>query len=385
MAIDKITTPAIADDAVTNAKVSYNNNQFRNIVINGDMSIAQRGTSFSSLGNGDSAYTLDRFKFSEEGDFGSAEITVSQDTTVPSGQGFAKSLKCVCATADTSVDSNTISYIEQRIEGQNLQYLKKGTSNAEALTLSFWCRSNLTGTFTVYVKDEDNSRMFSTSYSLSSADTWEKITINIPADTTGAFTNDNGSSLLINWNLQAGTNKSNGSLASTWQSISEGDRAVGQTNFFSSTSNNWYITGVQLEAGTSASDFEFLPLDVNLQRCQRYFYVFGDRRTSGAFPIVEQRSIGLGVTHYANQMVVSITMKVNMRTAPSIDQVTGTDFYDYYHGQASDGFDSFNGIASSGEAQMIIRNTNQISASVNNCGIVYINGTNAYTAFDAEL
>jgi len=84
-------------------------------------------------------------------------------------------------------------------------------------------------------------------------------------------------------------------------------------------------------------------------------------------------------------MVVSISMKVNMRTAPSIDQVSGTDFYDYYHGQASDGFDSFNGISSAGEAQMIIRNTNQISASVNNCGIVYINGTDAYTAFDAEL
>ena len=149
MAIDKITTPAIADDAVTNAKVSYNNNQFRNIIINGDMSIAQRGTSFTGIGDGDSQYTLDRFKWSEEGTTGDAEFTITQSTDVLSGQGFATSLKIDCTTADTSVASNNIVYIEQRVEGQNLQYLKYGTSSAESTTLSFWVKSNKTGTFTV--------------------------------------------------------------------------------------------------------------------------------------------------------------------------------------------------------------------------------------------
>ncbi len=123
---------------------------------------------------------------------------------------------------------------------------------------------------------------------------------------------------------------------------------------------------------------------MNLQRCQRYYYVVGDRRTSGAFPIIDQRSIGTGVTHYLNQVVVSVSMKVNMRAIPAIDQVSGTDFYQYYHGTA-DNFDSFNGVSSYGEAQMIIRNTNQISASVGEVGIVYINGTDAFTAFDSEL
>jgi hypothetical protein len=248
-----------------------NNATFKNMITNGDMQVSQRGTSFASMGNGDSQYTLDRWEFEEEGSFGDAEITVSQDTDVPTGEGFAKSLKCVCATADTSIDSGTIGYISQKFEGQMLQHLAKGTSGAKKTTLSFFCKSNLTSTFTISLNDSDNTRMFSTSYSLSSANTWEKITINIPADTTGALDNDNQASFHIRWNLQAGTNKSSGSLASAWETQAESDRAVGQTNFFSSTSNNWYITGVQWEVGDAATDFEHLPFDVQERRCFRYF------------------------------------------------------------------------------------------------------------------
>jgi len=250
-----------------------NNRPFRNILINGDMSIAQRGTSFASVGNTDSQYTLDRWKFTEEGDLGAAEITITQDTDVPTGEGFAKSLKCVCATVDTSISSDTISYIEQRIEGQNLQHVSKGTSGAKKMTYSFFCKSNLTGTFTINFLDQDNTRQFSTSYSLASADTWERIIINIPADTTGAFTNDNNTSFFVQMNLQAGTDKSNGALTTAFEASAQGDRGVGQTNFFSSTDNNWYITGCQLEVGDQATDFEHLPHDVQLQRCQRYCFV----------------------------------------------------------------------------------------------------------------
>ena len=250
-----------------------NNRPFRNIIINGDMLVSQRGTSFASMGNGDSQYTLDRWKFTEEGDLGAAEITVTQDTDVPTGEGFAKSLKCVCATADTSIDAGTISYIEQRIEGQNLQHVAKGTSGAKKMTYSFFCKSNLTGTFTINFSDSDNTRQFSTSYSLASANTWEKITINIPADTTGAFTNDNGTSFIVQMNLQAGSDKQSGALTTAFESSAAGDRAVGQTNFFSSTDNNWYITGCQLEIGDAATDFEHLPFDVQFHRCQRYFQI----------------------------------------------------------------------------------------------------------------
>ena len=245
-----------------------NNRPFRNLIINGDMQISQRSAS-PLTASGDSNYSLDRWKFTREGTFGDAQITVTQDTDVPTGEGFAKSLKCVCATADTSVASNTISYIEQRFEGQNLQSIAKGTSGAKKMTYSFFCKSNLTGTFTINFLDQDNTRQFSTSYSLASADTWEKIIINVPADTTGALDNDNDSSFTIQMNLQAGTDKSNGALATAFEASAQGDRGVGQTNFFSSTSNNWYITGVQWEVGDAATDFEFLPFDVQLQRCLR--------------------------------------------------------------------------------------------------------------------
>ena len=260
MAISKIPSSGISNAV-----------NFRNLIINGDMSISQRGTSFATMGDSDTQYTLDRFQWNEEGTFGDAELTITQDTDVPTGQGFGKSLKAVCTTVDTSIDSNTISYITQKFEGQNLQHLNRGRSTAKSLTLSFWAKSNLTGTFTVAFKDVDNTRLYSASYSPSVADTWEKFIITIPGDTSGGLSNDNGHSFSVDWNLQAGTNKSNGALTTAWEAQAEGDRAVGQTNFFSSTSNNFYLTGVQLEIGTTASDFEFLPTQIMKNLCERYY------------------------------------------------------------------------------------------------------------------
>ena len=274
MAIDKVTTAAIADDAVTNAKVSYNNNQFRNIIINGDMSLAQRGTSTSSI-TSTGYQTLDRFKtnISSLGTW-----TQSQSTDVPSGQGFAKSLKMDCTTADASPSASDKLLIQQLIEGQMLQYLKKGTSSAESLTLSFWVKSNKTGTYIANLYDGDNTRQISKSYTISSADTWEKKTLTYAGDTTGTLGNDNAESLTLNFWLASGTDYSSGTLGTSWHTTAA-NRAVGQVNLGDSTSNEWYITGVQLEVGTAASDFEFLPFDVNLQRCRRYFADFGQWQT----------------------------------------------------------------------------------------------------------
>ena len=308
------------------------NSTFKNMITNGDMQISQRGTSFASLGDGDGGtYTLDRYGFHEEGSFGAAEATITQDTDVPTGEGFAKSLKVVCATVDTSIATNTINYISQKFEGQMLQHLAKGTSGAKSTTLSFWCKSNLTSTFTINFIDMDNTRLFSTSYSLASANTWEKITINVPADTTGALDNDNASSYRINWNLQAGTDKTGGALTTAWEAQAEGDRAVGQTNFYSSTSNNWYITGVQWEVGDQATDFERLPHDVQLTRCCRYYWkpVQGNSSTS--------EYVGLGDFYSSTQVDTDFRHITPMRTQPTLDQGTGTDYYKYYYGNTADG------------------------------------------------
>jgi hypothetical protein len=252
----------------------FTGNNFRNIIINGDMSIAQRGTSTSSITTS-GYYTTDRWLFN----IGSAGTwTQSQSTDVPSGQGFAKSLKLDCTTADASLSAGDNIQLQQRIEGQNLQYLKKGTSSAESLTMSFWVKSNKTGTYIVEIDDNDNSRNINKSYTIDSADTWEKKIITFAGDTSGTLGNDNGDSLRLIWWLGAGSTFTSGTLATSWESTTNANRAVGQVNLADSTSNELYITGVQLEAGTSASDFEFLPVDVNLGRCQRYYQNSNDSR-----------------------------------------------------------------------------------------------------------
>ena len=246
-----------------------NNLPFRNIIINGDMSIAQRATSATGL-TGSGYNTCDRWRsqISSAGTW-----SQSQSTEVPSGQGFATSYKWDCTTADASLAAGDSIIFQQRVEAQFLQYLKKGTSNAESLTLSFWVRSNKTGTYIANLYDENN-RHISKAYTISSADTWEKKTLTFAGDTTGTLDNDNAQSLQFNLWLAAGTNFTSGTLGTSWAANTNADRAVGQVNLADSTSNYILFTGIQLEADTSASDFEFLPYDVNLQRCQRYFQTY---------------------------------------------------------------------------------------------------------------
>jgi hypothetical protein len=269
MAIDKVVSASITDSSVTSAKVASGVLQpnFRNIIINGDMSIAQRGTSTASI-TGSGYYTVDRFRL---GAVSAGTWTMSQDTDVPTGQGFSSSAKLDCTTANGSLSASSLLYFEQLIEGQNLQYLKKGTSSAESTTLSFWVKSNKTGTYICEIFDNDNTRTISKSYTISSADTWEKKTLTFAGDTTGTLGNDNNTSFTLNFWLVAGTDYSSGTLATDWESRTNANRAVGQVNLADSTSNEWYVTGIQLEASDTASDFEFLPVDVNTTRCQRYY------------------------------------------------------------------------------------------------------------------
>ena len=260
MAITKLVADSLGVGATPNQSA------FKNIIINGSMDISQRGTSQSSI-TSNGYYTADRMNIMNEG---IGTFTVSQSTDVPSGQGFAKSMKFDCTTANASPSSGFLG-VGQSIEGQNLQYLKKGTSSAESLTLSFWIKSTKTGTYVVELYDPDNNRTIAQSYTISSASTWEKKTLTYAGDTIGALDNDNNNSLRVNILFGAGTEYTSGSLQTAWGSRSNTRRAVGQVNLADSTSNELYITGIQLEAGTSASDFEFLPYDVNLNRCYRYF------------------------------------------------------------------------------------------------------------------
>ena len=178
--------------------------------------------------------TVDRWK-TYEGGSESFVFTVSQDSDVPTGQGFAKSLKFDCTTADASLAADGALSFRQAIEGQNIQYLKKGTSNAVSTTLSFWVKSYLTGTYIISLVDVDNTRSISASYTISSQNTWEKKTITYPGDTSGAFGNDNGNSLQVEFYLGAGSNYTSGTLQTSWGSRVNANQRVGQVNLASST------------------------------------------------------------------------------------------------------------------------------------------------------
>jgi len=292
----------------------FTGNNFRNIIINGDMSIAQRGTSTASITT-TGYYTVDRFQ-ADVTNIGT--WTQSQSTDTPTGQGFATSLKMDCTTADASPAAGDLLRITQRIEGQNIQYLKKGTANAESLTLSFWVKSNKTGTYIAELFD-DNSRSISKSYTVNTTNTWEKKTITYEGDTTGTIDNDNTIGLSLHLWLAAGSTYTSGTLNTTWNSVTSANRAVGQVNLADDTANEWFITGVQLEAGTTASDFEFLPVDVNLARCQRYFYI--NPNSSGGAGFI-----------YTNHPMFNIDLPVTMRANPSCtlsggSAITSTNAY----------------------------------------------------------
>ena len=322
----------MAIDKIESAGLATNTNQpnFRNIIINGDMSIAQRATSATGLGNGDTGYhTVDRFEFFEGGS-PTGEFTQSQSTDVPTGQGFAKSLKMDCTTADSSLGASDEILFRQKIEGQNLQYLKKGTSSAESLTVSFWVKSSKTGTYICELYEFDNTRQISKSYTISSADTWEKKTLTFAGDTTGALDNDNAASLQLGFWLGAGSDFTSGTLSTDWSSVTTANRAVGQVNLTDSTSNEWYITGIQLEAGTSASDFEFLPVDANLLRCQRYFQKIEKESSNTVLTVLQaygsETAIGClpAITKFRALPSLSTTGTFNCWTAPASDNAIGS-------------------------------------------------------------
>ena len=255
---------------------------YRNLIINGAMQVAQRATIVSGQGLG-GYITVDRWSTSYVNP--SAVWTHSQDTDVPSGQGFGYSFKMQCTTA-SAVGTNERLMVGQRFEGQMLQHLKKGTANAESLTLSFWVKSNKTGTYIANLYDTDNTRQISKAYTISSADTWEKKIITFAGDTTGTLDNDNNQSFILFFGLAVGTFETSGTLQTSWGSAVGTDRFVGQVNLGDAVNNYINITGIQLEVGDAATPFEHRPYDAELARCQRYYVIHnsnavGDRLANG--------------------------------------------------------------------------------------------------------
>ena len=275
----------------------------RNILINGAMQVWQRATTFSVA---DNIYTVDRW-LTEFGGFGA--WTLSRSTDAPAGFGY--SLDLDCTTADASPAAGDIFQLFHRLEGQDLQQLKKGTSSAESITFSFWVKSKKTGNLQVNLKDA-NSRIIGAVYTINVADTWEKKSITFAGDTSGVIANDNTSELMLEFPIGSGSTYSSGAVPTSWEATSTADRNAGATiNLADNTANYWRITGLQLELGSVATDFEHRSYGEELALCQRYYRQM--EINIGCLPWAGSTGGGFGYT---------VALDPAMRAAPSVTQLT---------------------------------------------------------------
>ena len=319
-AAENVTVDNIVTTSVNGGQLSH-----RNKIINGSMIVSQRN--YTSAVTTTNAYNIDRWQNAFSGTIGA--YSFSQVTDSP--DGFANSFKIDVTSADTSLGSTDVHYFRTALEGQDVQDFAKGTSSAKKFILSFYVKTTKTGTYIVNLTDADNSRECSASYTVSNTN-WNRYTVSFPADTTGAFDNNANVSLRVLFALSAGSSFQSGTLSTSWAASADANRLVGQVNLADNTSNEWLITGVQLEASDSdvATDFEHRSFAQELTLCQRYFcksfnydviladITSGNDKFDGA---ISQRSIG----HVQSSNILFSPYPVLMRSEPTVTLHGPTD------------------------------------------------------------
>ena len=388
MALSKIDVANMLTGAtpITNGGTGLTTNVSRRnatpLIINGDMHVAQRGT--SSTGVSTSSYqTCDRMQIvlSNLGAYTIIQEDLSSGDAY--NNGFKHAWRIDTTTADASPGSADLAIFRYKFEGQDVQVFKKGASNAETYTLAFWVKSNKTGVGQVNLSDTDNTRMCSATYTISSADTWEHKVLNYAADTTGAFGNDNAVSLQIDWFLDSGSDFEGGSAPTAWEAQSNGDRnASGNLQIARNTANDWAITGIQLEVGTFSSTtlppFQFESFGNNLARCQRYYYRINPDADASA-------SIGEASYYSSSAAFTCLEFPIAMRDSPSLEQTTGTDYFNLNRNSANDSFDSFNNLNASDHTSAHLYISSGISGTAGHGARCRFNDASARLAFSAEL
>ena len=351
----------------------------KNLIINGDMTIAQRGTSSTGQSNVGGGYrTVDRFAWQLSASMG----TWTQEQSTDAPEGFSYSLKHTCTSTATIGANNDAHQIYQKIEGQNLQHLNYGTSNAQSITASFWVKSNLTGVYTVslYGNNGSSTRQIGSTITINSANTWEKKTVTIVGDTVNILQNNNGQGLNLAIWLACGTNRYSSGFDTSWVNYNALTAASpSQTQLGTTISDYFNITGVQLEIGENATPFEHRMYSQELAMCQRYYYVLAEG---------DNQAIAVGYYYNATQLGVVGTHPVQMRATPTVDQTTGTNYYSISRDNNNDPFDSFSVAGSTNNKNYYLFNNTQVSGTAGQAGIVYnytTSGGNAYVALSAEL
>jgi hypothetical protein len=273
----------------------------KNRIINGSMVVDQRNAG-ASVTPANGAYTLDRWCAYEYPN--ASKFSVQQSSTAPTG--FNSSL-LVTSLSAYSIAAGDIYGIFQPIEGYNVADLGWGTANAKTITLSFWVRSSLTGTFGGALQNNAGDRAYPFSYTISAANTWEQKTITVSGDTTGTWLTTNGSGIQVTFGLGTGSNRS--ATAGAWAAGNYGS-STGATSVVAVNGATWYLTGVQLEIGTSATPFERRLYNQELANCQRYFISLNSSATVNA-----QYAVGVGSGTTSSYMMAFLP--VTMRSSPT--------------------------------------------------------------------
>jgi hypothetical protein len=342
----------------------------RNKIINGAMTIDQRNAGAAVTLGATASFPVDRWKSHEDTD-GSA--TAQQVSDAPAG--FSNSIKVTVTSTDASLTGLQYFDVRQQIEGYNIADLSFGTAAAKAVTISFWVKSSVTGTYGGGISNGAFNRSYPFTYSISAADTWEYKTITISGDTSGTWTTTNGTGMYLFFNLGSGPDYAG--TAGQWNAA--GDlAATGTTNLIATSGATFYITGVQLEAGDTATPFEHRSYGQELALCQRYYYKHADHSWFNA-----NANIGVGFYYSSSEIMTVVPFPVSMRTQPSLEQGSGTNYYALQRDGTTDGFNSF----TLGSTTF---NTAKLSVSSNVSGTAGVAGqlqteTNGVISFDAEL
>jgi len=373
---------ALADDAVTPDKsLGLSNINAQPFFINGNMQVAQRGTSFAQPDTANNAFPVDRFNFIT----GAIGVYTSTQEALTSGAAFNAGLKMAaridCTTAVASPDAGDYFWVEYRAESQDCLAWKKGTTGATVMTLSFWVKSNKTGTAQVNLRDDDNDRMVCALYTISSGDTWEQKVVTFPMETSNPMNNDNGTGFRFEWPLGGGATYNSGTAPTAWEARVDADVAANSLDINDNTANDWAITGVQAEVGTFTSStlppFQFESYGDNLARCQRYYNRLNVNSTANA-------AISIGAMYSTTTAYGVVYLGTPMRATPTADFTLGTDYFTLNRNSAGDSFDSFS-LGGASNQQYDLYASGNLSGTSGDSGRLRFNNTSARISATAEL
>jgi hypothetical protein len=340
---------------------------FKNRIINGNMMVWQRGTTFNAPADGD--YNADRWQY---GANQSGKVNIAQSSSAPSGFSYSA---LVTSTSSYSIGASDLFRYTQRIEGFNTADLAFGTASASTVTLSFWVRSSLTGTFGGSLQNNNGDRSYPFTYTINSANTWEYETITIAGDTTGTWVGaTNGNGLQLNFSLGAGSSRIG--TAGAWAAAGYYG-ATGQTNLVATNAATWQIVGVQLEKGSTATSFDYRPFGTEELLCQRYYYKHADGS------VASNQIVSIGFYESSGVIFGSVKFPVTMRAIPTNVSASGTNYYSLF-GVMNDQFNSLsNALTSVNQAGFF--NASEASGTAGQTGSLRLNSSSAFVAFSAEL